>query len=92
MFGTPPVNVTAEKISFREHENSPIEVYFEERTLLFNKTALPSLNAAGETFSVTMEIGIIDKKYASKTYFNWPNQGIIGLAPSTQTDSKLLKR
>ena len=83
MFGTPPVNVTAEKISFREHANTAIEVYFEERTLLFNKTELPSQNSDEKTFSVTMEIGIIDKKYASKTYFNWPNQNVIGLAPST---------
>ena len=72
MFGTPPVNVTAEKISFREHADTPIEVYFEERTLVFSKTALPSQNSADKTFSVTMEIGIIDKKYANKTYFNWP--------------------
>ena len=73
MFGTPPVNMTAEKISFREHANITLEVYFEERTLIFNKTTLPSQNAADKTFSVTMDIGIIDKKFANKTYFNWPN-------------------
>ena len=34
-----------------------------------------------------MEIGIIDEKYQNKTYFNWPNQGVIGLTPTSQDEA-----
>ena len=47
---------------------------------------------SNEVFKVTMDIGIIDKKFADR--FNWPNQGIIGLAPDTQdsTDQQKYNR
>ena len=64
MFGVTPGG-TPEKISFREHPDpgDEIEVYFEERTLLFNKTIMKDQNEADDYFRVTMQIGIIDKKY-----------------------------
>ena len=78
MFGTPRTSVTPEQIVFREHPDQALEVVFETRTLEFTKAAVLNSN---EKFKVTMEIGIIDQQYASG--FNWPNQGVIGLAPSS---------
>ena len=76
--------MTPENISFREHPDAgdEIPVYFEEKTILFNKAAMPSRNAGDNQFSVRMVIGVIDKLYQSKQYFNWPNQGVLGLAPT----------
>ena len=71
MFGTPKTTVTPETIAFREHPDTYIEVAFENRTLEFTKATNLGIYNAGETFKVTMEIGIIDPKY--KDNFNWPN-------------------
>lgn len=75
--------MTPENISFREHPDAgeEIPVYFEEKRILFNvwkssdkqKAAMPSQNAGDNQFSVLMVIGMIEKSYQSKQYFNWPD-------------------
>ena len=91
MFGTDveierlkQAGVTPENISFREHPGvgDEIPVYFEEKRIFFNKAAMPSQSAGDNQFSVLMVIGVIEKTYQSKQYFNWPNQGVLGLAPT----------
>lgn len=90
MFGDPPSGTTAIPVSFREHPEEKIDVFFQDTTLLFEKTVLPKQNSADTKFSVSLSLGIIDPK--NKKYFDWPNQGVIGLAPTTQPDETLRQR
>ena len=88
MFATPSRGGTPEYISFRERPDAgdEIPVYFEEKTLLFTKASMPSLRNDNQ-FSVKMMMGVIDPKYQKRDYFNWPNQGVLGLAPTALPDT-----
>ena len=59
-------------------------------TLRFTKAPQPDENPDEDMFEVTMEMGVIDNAY--QKYFTWPNQGVIGLAPSKESDSAKLQR
>ena len=60
----------------------------------FRKDPSVYTDPADRSFKVTLEIGIIDLQYKRETFFNWPDQGVIGLAPTVQSesDSGLLSR
>ena len=77
MFGPIPAGVSPEKVSLRKHKDQLIDIYFVEKTLVFNRADVETAN-----LSVTMMIGIIDESLNTPAYFGEERAGSIGLCPS----------
>ena len=81
MFGN-TTEGTVENIVFRENPEEPIPVTFRSMDFYFRKDPSIYKDPADRSFKVTLDVGIIDPQYKRETFFNWPDQGVIGLAPT----------